>query len=165
MILSIIVAVAKNGVIGRDGTMAWNLPAEMAYFKKTTSGHPVIMGRTTHEDIGRALPGRFNVVISRNPDYKAAEGCVVVNSLVEALDLPQIKAAAESFVIGGEAINKLVLPFADKLYLTKIDAKIEGDKYFRYEPKDWRMVLCKKHPADADNQYTFEICELERKKS
>lgn len=142
--------------------MAWNLPAEMTHFRKTTSGHPVIMGRTTHEDIGRALPGRFNVVITHNKDYQPAEGCVVATSLDEALNLPKVKRADEVFVIGGQAINQLALPKADKLYLTKIDAEIEGDKYFRYTPKDWHMVSCQKHPADANNKYAFEVCVLER---
>lgn len=156
-------AVAKNGVIGNKGHMAWDLPAEMAHFRKTTSGHPIIMGRVTHQDIGRALPNRLNVVVSRNPDFKAAEGCVVVASLDEALALDEVKNAGEVFVIGGQALNESALPLADKLYLTKIDAEIPGDRHFHYEQSDWHMVDCEKHPADAENKYAFEICVLERK--
>lgn len=163
MILSIIVAAAKNGVIGRSGTMAWKLPAEMAYFKRTTTGHPVIMGRKTYEDIGRALPGRYNIVITRDKNFKA-EGCLVVNSLEGALEAAKnAQGSEEIFVIGGQAINELALPKANKIYLTWIEAEIKGDKFFHYDPKDWRQVWSEKHPADGENKYPFEFTVLERK--
>ncbi len=163
MTLSIIVAVAENGVIGRDGHLPWKLPTEMAYFKKTTLGHPVIMGRKTHEDVGRALPGRLNVVITRDKNYKAADSCVVVNSLEEALVLSGVKKADEVFVIGGQSVNEQALPLADKLYLTRVQAKVKGDKFFHYNPNEWEEVWSEKHPADKDNKYPFEFAILKRK--
>src|SRR3954468_20606786 len=104
MILSMIVAVAENGVIGKDGKMPWRLPAESAYFRQTTLGHPVIAGRKNYEAMGRPLPDRLNVVITRQPEYPAPPGVIVVHSLDQALGLPQVKGAEEVFVIGGQQI-------------------------------------------------------------
>lgn len=163
MILSIIVAAADNGVIGREGTMPWNLPQEMAYFRQTTVGHPIIMGRKTHEDIGRALPDRLNVVITRDKGYKAP-GCAVVNSLESALALPEVRNADEVFVIGGESINQQALPLANKLYLTKVHAQVPGDKFFHYIPDEWHETWSQKHSADQENKYDYEFTILERKK-
>lgn len=162
MILSIIVAAAENDVIGKSGDMAWHLPAEMTYFRQTTVGHPVIMGRVTHESIGRALPDRLNIVITSDKEYKAP-GCVVVNSLKAALALPEVRNADEVFIIGGQSVNEQALPRADKLYLTRVHAKIEGDKYFHYNPEDWELVWSEKHQADAENKYPFEFMVFERK--
>lgn len=163
MILSIIVAAAKNSVIGKKGTMPWHLPGELAYFRKTTSGHPVIMGRVTHEDIGRALPGRYNVVITSQRDYQA-EGCQVVNSLDEALQLEAVKKADEAFILGGESVFNLAMPLVDKIYLTKIDAEVQGDKFFNFDASQWREIWSEKHKADARNKYGYEFTILERQK-
>lgn len=162
MILSAIVAVSENGVIGKENGLPWYLPAELAYFKKATMGHPIIMGRKTHESIGRALPGRLNIVITRNKSYRAADGPVVVGSLEEA-----IKAAGnveEAFVIGGASIYQQAMPRLDRLYLTRVNTEIEGDKYFRYDPKQWKQVFSEKHKADERNQYDYEFTVLERVK-
>jgi dihydrofolate reductase len=159
MTLSIIVAMAKNGVIGKSGGLPWYLPAELAYFKKVTTGHPIIMGRKTHESIGRALPDRKNIVITHDKDYKA-KGCVVVDSLESAVKAA--KGAEEAFIIGGESIYKLALPKADKLYLTKIDADIDGDRFFRYDTSEWKQVWSEKHAKDEKNPYDFEFTMLER---
>src|SRR3989338_114422 len=97
--ISIIVAVTEDNVIGKENEIPWYLPADLAHFKNTTMGHPIIMGRKTHESIGRSLLGRYNVVITRQKDYKAADGCVVVHSLNEALNLPKVKADSEVFII------------------------------------------------------------------
>jgi dihydrofolate reductase len=112
MVLSLIVAAAENGVIGKDGKMPWRLPAEGAYFRATTLGHPVITGRKNYEAMGRPLPGRLNIVITRQPDYQVSPGVMVVNSLAEALDLPEVKQAGEVFVIGGQEIYSQAMPLA-----------------------------------------------------
>ena len=125
--ISIIVAVAgKKRVIGKKGSLPWYIPQELKRFKEITMGHPIIMGRKTHESIGRVLPGRTNIVITTHPDY-LAPGCVVAHSLEDALEKVQDE---EVFVIGGGEIYKQALPLADKLYLTYIDKEIKGDVFF-----------------------------------
>lgn len=164
MILSIIVAAAKNGVIGKAGDMPWHLPAESAYFRKITLGHPVIMGRKTYESMGRALPDRPNIVITRQSKKFKADGVVVVGSLDEALALDEVKKTPEAFVIGGQQINELALPVADKLYLTHIDAIVDGDTFFNYNPKDWEVVWSEHHKANAQNKYAFELTVQKKRK-
>ena len=161
MVVSAIVAASRNGVIGSHGKLPWNLPDEMAYFRKVTSGHPVIMGRVTHESIGRALPGRRNIIITSQADYQA-EGCEMVCSLDEAL-----KAAADAdevFIIGGASIYQLALPILDKIYLTRVEAEVKGDKYFNFDQKGWRPVWSERHAADERNNYAFELQVWERLK-
>jgi len=111
--ISFIVAVTKNDVIGKDGGIPWYLPADLSHFKQTTMGHPIIMGRKTHESIGRTLPGRYNVLITRQKDYQPADGCTVVNSIEEALNLPKVKTDSEVFIIGGAEIYNQTMPLAD----------------------------------------------------
>lgn len=160
MSVSLIVAAAKNDVIGKQGGLPWNLPKEMAYFKKTTMGHPIIMGRKTHESIGRALAGRQNIIITRDKDY-GAEGCTIVHSLEDAL-----KAAdsdnQEVFIIGGESIYKTALPLTDKIYLTRVYADMPGDRYFKFDPSGWGQEFSEKHTADQDNPYDYEFIVLSR---
>jgi dihydrofolate reductase len=163
MTLSLIVAAAQNGVIGKDGKMPWRLPDESAYFRQTTLGHPVITGRKNYEAMGRPLPDRLNVVITRQPDYKVPDGVAVIHNLQEALELPQVKSAPEVFIIGGAQIYGEAMPFADKLYLTDIDAKIEGDTFFRYDPSQWQLEWSKHHPADEVNKYAFTMKRFKRK--
>nr|AIA19255.1 Dihydrofolate reductase [uncultured bacterium] len=163
MILSIIVAAAENGVIGKDGKMPWRLPAESAYFRGTTLGHPVITGRKNYEGMGRPLPDRLNVVITRQPDYKVPPGVIVVHTLADALGLPQVRDQAEVFIIGGSQIYDEAMPMTDKLYLTKIHADIEGDTFFRYDPDEWELEWSEHHPADAENKYAFTLQRLVRK--
>jgi dihydrofolate reductase len=161
--ISAIVAVAKNGVIGKEGGLPWYLPAELARFKEVTMGHPIIMGRKTHESIGRALPGRTNIVITRDKDYKATEGCMVVNSLDEAIEQAKKAGGAnEIFIIGGASIYEQAMPLLDRIYLTKVDAEIDGDKFFKYDPKKWNQISSEKHSADDKNKYGFEFTVLER---
>ena len=160
--ISAIVAVAKNGVIGKEGGLPWYLPAELARFKQVTMGHPIIMGRTTHESIGRALPGRTNIVVTHNKDFKA-EGCIVVNSLEEAIEEAKKAGGGEEvFIIGGEQIYKEAMPLLDRIYLTKVDAEVDGDKFFTFDESQWKQVSSEKHPADEKNQYNFEFTLLER---
>jgi dihydrofolate reductase len=163
MVLSLIVAAAENGVIGKDGKMPWRLPADGAYFRATTLGHPVITGRKNYEAMGRPLPGRLNIVITRQPDYQVSPGVMVVNSLAEALDLPEVKQAGEVFVIGGQEIYSQAMPLADKLYLTNVHADVEGDTFFRYRPGEWKVEWEEYHPADAENKYAFTLKRLVRK--
>lgn len=160
MKISIIVAAADKGVIGKEGGMPWYLPAELARFKHVTMGHPIIMGRKTHESIGRVLPGRMNIVITRDKKYKA-EGCVVVNSLQAAFGAAE--GSDEVFVIGGESVYTEALLVANKIYLTKVGAKVEGDKFFRFNPTEWKETSAEKHQADEKNKYDYEFTVLKRK--
>jgi len=161
--ITIYVAIAKNGVIGKNNALPWYLPADLTRFRQITAGHPIIMGRKTHESIGRALPGRTNIVITSNPVYKA-EGCVVVNSLAEALHQAEAAEGAEEiFIIGGSRVFEEALPKADRIQITRVDADIDGDIFFKFDAKPWRQVFSEKHQKDDKNQYDFEFAILERK--
>jgi len=161
-ILSMIVAHADNRIIGKDNDMPWYLPADLAYFKKTTLGKPIIMGRKTYESIGRPLPGRQNIVISRDKSYKAVgvdSAISVEQALVLAGDV------AEVMVIGGGAIYTHCLPFAHRLYITHIKADIEGDTQFPdYDAeKDWKLINSELFQVDEKNKYELNFCVYERK--
>lgn len=161
--ICIIVATDKKGVIGKEGGIPWYLPAELGYFKRTTMGYPIIMGRKTHESIGRTLPGRENIVITSDPSYQAAEGSIVVSSLDEAI--VQAGDTEQVFIIGGESIYNQALPAAEKLYLTKVDADLPGDKFFHYDPDHWKLISSEKHLKDEKNPYDYEFLTLERVKA
>lgn len=161
-----IVATANNNVIGKDNDMPWHLPADLAYFKKVTLGKPIIMGRKTYESIGRALPGRRNIVISRDINY-TAEGVDTVTSVEGALALVDgsngNEAVDEIMVIGGGAIYAHCLPKADRLYVTHIEATIDGDTQFPdYESDNWKKVSNELRDADEKNIYPLEFCIYER---
>ncbi len=126
--LAIIAAVARNGVIGRDGDLPWHLPEDLRHFKRTTSGHAVIMGRKTHESIGFPLPKRLNIVVTRQPDFEAV-GCSVVHSMEEALALAW-ESDEQPFVIGGAGLYAAALPLATRLVLTEVHDEVEGDTFF-----------------------------------
>lgn len=159
-ILSMIVAHADNRVIGKDNDMPWYLPADLAYFKKTTLGKPIIMGRKTYESIGRPLPGRKNIVISRDDEYRA-EGVEVVGSVEAALAL--VSDVEEVMVIGGGAIYKHCLPAAQRLYITHIDANIAGDTYFpEYDLNEWQLAVSEVKAADDKNNYQLRFNVYER---
>lgn len=160
-VLSMIVAHAHNRVIGKDNDMPWHLPADLAYFKKTTLGKPIIMGRKTFESIGRALPGRKNIVISRDHTYQA-EGVEIVHSVEQALAL--VEDVEEVMVIGGGAIYQHCLPAAQRLYITHIDADIAGDtKFPAYDLEhDWQQVSQIPYPADDKNAYSLTFTVYER---
>jgi len=164
MIISLIVAIAENGVIGKEGGIPWYLPADLAHFKQTTMGHPIIMGRKTYESIGRTLPGRYNVVITRQKDYRA-EGCVVVGSLGQAIEkAKKAEGSNEIFIIGGEEIYNQAMPLADRIYLTKVHTSLAGDKFFKFDQKLWRQKSNETHTADDKNPSDYEFIVLERKK-
>lgn len=160
-ILSMVVAHADNRIIGKDNDMPWRLPADLAYFKKTTLGKPIVMGRKTYESIGRPLPGRQNIVISRDETYQA-EGVDVVNSVEQAL----IKAGdvEEVMVIGGGAIYTHCLPAAQRLYITHIAATIDGDTQFPvYDTvNDWNKVSSEHYAADDKNAYNLDFSVYHR---
>lgn len=158
MKISIIVAIAgKKRVIGKKGSLPWHIPEELKRFKEITMRHPIIMGRITHESIGRVLPGRTNIVITHEPNYKVL-GCIVVHSLDEALR--QAQGADEVFVIGGGQIYAEALPLADKLYLTYIDKEIEGDVFFP-DYSDFKKVVSES-PWQEHEGLKYKFLELER---
>ena len=161
MEISIIVAAAKNGVIGKDNQLLWKLSEDLKLFKKRTTGHAIIMGRKTFDSIGKALPNRVNIVISRNK-YLKIEGCEVSKSLENAIEIAQEKSEQqEVFIIGGEKIYHLAQPLATKLYLTKVDAEMEGDAFFDDTPyKDWKVVSSVSYSKDEKNEFDFEVLEL-----
>ncbi|MFP7410010.1 type 3 dihydrofolate reductase [Aeromonas veronii] len=158
MKISMIAAMAHDRVIGKDNQMPWHLPADLAHFKRVTLGKSVLMGRKTFESIGRPLPGRRNLVISRNPGYQA-EGIEVVGSVEAALALLAGSSVEELMVIGGGHLYAEMLPSADCLYLTRIDLAVEGDTRFpAFDDGQWQRVDCESHPADEKNPhpYSFE---------
>ncbi|MFM5048626.1 type 3 dihydrofolate reductase [Aeromonas veronii] len=158
MKISMIAAMAHDRVIGKDNQMPWHLPADLAHFKRVTLGKPVLMGRKTFESIGRPLPGRRNLVISRNPDYQV-EGIEVVGSVEAALALLAGSSVEELMVIGGGHLYAEMLPSADCLYLTRIDLAVEGDTRFpAFDDGQWQRIACESHPADEKNPhpYSFE---------
>ncbi len=165
-ILSLIVATADNNIIGKDNQMPWHLPADLAYFKRTTLGKPIIMGRKTFESIGRALPGRRNIVISRDENYQAA-GVDTVTSVEQALALVDgsngNEAMNEVMVIGGGAIYSHCLAKADRLYITHIKAAIDGDTQFpSYDDGSWQKVSSEFRAADDKNAYDLDFCVYEK---
>jgi len=161
-LLSMIVAHADDRIIGKDNDMPWHLPADLAYFKKTTLGKPIIMGRKTYESIGRPLPGRQNIVISRDENYHA-EGVDSVTSVEQALTLAG--NVEEIMVIGGGAIYQHCLPFANRLYITHIKANVDGDTRFpEYDVEnDWLLKQSELFGADEKNGYELNFCVYDRK--
>lgn len=160
MMISFFVAVSENDVIGDSNTLPWHLPADLRRFKELTMGHPMIMGRKTHESIGRALPGRRNIVITTQSDF-TAEGCDVVRSLDEALQL--VKNEQEVFIIGGGSVYAQALPQANKIYLTKVHAITHGDVTFTFDTSQWREITREDHTADEKNQYDYSFITYIRK--
>ncbi len=162
MILSCIAAMAENRVIGRAGRLPWHLPADMKRFKSLTQGHTVIAGRRTYESIGRPLPGRRVIVVSRNGSF-AAPGALVVASLEEAVERAVAAGETEAFAIGGEAIYEMALPRAQRLYLTLVRVVVEGDVYFPLADfRGWRLVEEREEPADEKNAHAMSFRVYER---
>lgn len=158
--LTLIAAMARNRVIGRNNRLPWRLPADLRFFKQTTMGKPLVMGRRTWESIGRPLQGRRMVVLSRIPGY-SAPGCEVAASLDEALNLAG--DAPELMVIGGAALYTQTLPLAGRLVLTRIDAEIPGDVWFPvWDERDWRLDWEESHSADADQAWPYRFQRWER---
>ena len=159
--LTLIVARARNGVIGKDNAMPWKIPGEQAYFKRVTMGHPIIMGRKTWESIGRPLPGRRSIVVTRNAAF-AAPGAEAVHDLQAALAL--CAGAAEAFVIGGAELYRLALPRADRLLITEIDHDFEGDTFFPApERAQWKESSRDHHAPTAERPFAVDYVEYLRR--
>ena len=159
--ISLIVAASTNNVIGVQGSLPWHLPADLKRFKSLTMGKPIVMGRRTFESIGRPLPGRRNIIITRQTDYPAA-GCDIVSSVDAA-----VAAAAdgdEVMVIGGGEIYRQFLPLAERIYLTRVAAEIDGDTRFPALDNGWQLSESEAHAADDRHRYDYEFQVLERTK-
>jgi dihydrofolate reductase len=160
MILSIIVAIAKNHAIGKDNKLLWHLPNDLKHFKDTTSGHTVIMGRKTFDSVGKPLPKRRNIVITRQAI--SIEGCEVVDSLQAAVAL--CKAEDEVFIVGGAEIYRQAIPLTDRIYLTIIDHDFEGDTFFpELNPDEWQETKHEDFEPDEKNKYKYKFITLERR--
>lgn len=162
MIISAIVATAKNNVIGKNNDIPWYLPADLKYFKKTTIHHHIIMGRKCFQSIGKPLPKRTNIVITRNPFF-IATNCLVLNSLEEALNTAHDNGEEEVFIIGGGQIYELSQALWDRVYLTEVDLEVEGDVFFPdLQTEDWKLISEAPHEADEKNEYAYTFKILER---
>lgn len=158
--ISIIVAIARNRAIGCHNRLLWHISEDLKHFKAVTMGRPVVMGRLTWESLGRPLPGRRNVVVTRNKDYKA-EGAETVSSLEEAVAL--FPADEEVFIIGGGEIYRQAMPLADRMYITVVDADYEGDTFFpEWDDEEWRLVSHERFPRGEKFDAPFEFNEYAR---
>lgn len=160
--LSIIVAKAKNNIIGKENKLIWSLPADLKHFKELTTGHTIIMGRKTFESLGRVLPNRRHIVFSQNPDFKVNdENVKVVHSMLEIQEY--IEDEEENFVIGGAMIYNLLMPYVTKMYVTEINEEFEGDAFFpRINPEVWKETDRKKGIKDDKNNLDYDYVTYER---
>ncbi len=157
--LEIVVAVARNGIIGRGNTLPWRLPADLAHFKRLTLGHPILMGRRTWDSLGRPLPGRRNLVLTRTPG--SIDGADVVHSVAEAKALV---GEGVLMIIGGAELYRLVLPEVDVLHLTRVEAEVDGDVAFpEWSEDDWQEVASVSHAADDRHDYDYTFRTLRRR--
>ena len=162
-ILSLVVAAANNNVIGKDNKLLWCLPNDMRYFKNVTWAMPVIMGRKTFESLGKALPGRKNIVITRNEEWKA-KNVIVARTLEDAIEIAHGADAREIMIIGGGEIFKMAFEKANRIYITRVNASPEGDAFFpEIDPKQWQLVRHDDHLADQQNQYDYSFQVWERR--
>jgi dihydrofolate reductase len=157
--IAFVLAFDRKKVIGKDGRLPWRLPDDMKHVREVTTGKPLIMGRRTYESIGRPLPKRTNIVLTRDPAFRP-EGVLVARTPDEALALAG--DAPETIVFGGAEVFRHFLPMAERIYLTEVDADVGGDTYFDFGEKDWRVVETKAHPADERHAYPFKFMTLER---
>ncbi|MEJ4089515.1 dihydrofolate reductase [Galbibacter orientalis] len=160
--ITMIAAAAENNALGKDNDLVWHLPDDFKRFKKLTTGHAIIMGRKTYESFPSPLPDRKHIIITRQKDYKPADGCIVVNNVEAA-----IKEATDDeqpFIIGGGEIYKLALPFSDKIELTRVHGTFEADAYFpEINTKDWELVSEEHHEKDEKHNYSFTYLTYIRK--
>ena len=151
----------KNRVIGKDGTLPWHISSDLKNFKKITMGKPILMGRKTHESIARPLPGRENIILTKNQNY-FSEGCVVKNNLNEVFSY--CEKVTELMVMGGATLYEQTLDKAEKLYVTEVRASIDGDTFFpEYDPDQWTEIAKDSFKADENNEYDYSFTVLERK--
>ena len=157
--LTLIAAMARNRAIGLGGSMPWHLPGELQHFKRETMGKPIVMGRKTWQSIGRVLPGRQNIVVTRNPGFNA-DGCDVAGSLVEAVN---VASGQDVMIIGGGQLYAEAMPFADRMVLTLVDCEPQADTWFpEWRKSDWREVASREESADQDNPYDYRVIEFIR---
>ncbi len=162
MFFSAIVAMGENRVIGDDNTLPWHLPADLQHFKKITLGHPILMGRKTYTSIGRPLPKRTNIILTRNPKL-AAPGCIVITSLDKLADHAELATTEEIFVIGGAEIYQQLLAKIQRIYMTIVHDEFGGDTYFpELDMKKWKQTSREFHEADEENEYDYSFLRLER---
>lgn len=162
MKISCIVAVANNNVIGKDNQIPWYLPNDLKYFKKVTLNHHILMGRNCFESIGRALPKRTNVIITRNM-YYTVSNCLITHSIGEALSLAEENGEEEAFIIGGGKIYEQTIDLWDKLYITKVDLDVEGDVYFpELDFSNWKMTSKEDHKKDENNTHNYSFLTYEK---
>ena len=161
MRLSIVVAMDDNNLIGKGNGLPWHLPADLAFFKKVTTGNSILMGRKTYDSIGKTLPNRRNIVITRNTDV-SIPGCEVVDSIEKALSITQNEE--EIMVIGGANLFEQLLPEVNKLYITRIEGEFEGETYFpHYDENDWLELSCESHQPDEINKHAYHFITFKRK--
>lgn len=160
--LSIVVAKAKNNIIGKDNKLVWHLPADLKHFKELTTGHKIIMGRKTFESLGRVLPNRKHIIFSQNPDFKVKdENVEVVHSLLQIQEL--IEGEEEAFVIGGAMIYNFLMPYVKKMYVTQIDQEFDGDAFFPVISENtWKEVSREKGTKNEENNLDYEFVTYER---
>ena len=162
MRLSIVVAMDSNRLIGKDNGLPWHLPADLAFFKKLTTGNTILMGRKTFDSIGRPLPNRRNIVITRNADIEITD-CEVVNSIEKALSL--VQSETEVMVIGGAKLYQQILPIADRLYITQVEGEFDGDTYFpSYNEAEWSQISIDSREPDEDNHHKCHFITLDRRR-
>jgi dihydrofolate reductase len=160
MTLSIIVAMSENGVIGRNGDMPWHLSADLKRFRKLTMGHTIVMGRKTFQSIGRLLPGRKTVIVTRNPDF-SVDGALMAGSLDEAL---RPREGGDIFVVGGGEIYRIALPLVTRMYITRVRTELAGDTTFpAVDWSKWTRVAAEAWKADADNDFDFDFEDWQRR--
>lgn len=164
MIISFIVAVDESNGMGKNNQLPWHMPADFKMFKRTTTGHHIIMGRKTFESLGKPLPNRPNIIITHNPNYQA-EGAIVTNSLEEAVDLAKHNNETEAFIIGGSEIFKQAFPMADRLYLTRIHHTFDVDTWFPdFDEEQWKIVSNEHYGPDEKNPFAYTFLILEKVK-
>ena len=155
MLISLIAALDRRRGIGKDNQLPWRLPADLKHFRELTTGHHIITGRKTFESIGKPLPGRTTIIITRNQDY-SAEGCFITHSLADALTLARTRGEQEAFIIGGAEIYAQALPQADRLYLTLVEAEVEADAFFpAWNESEWRVTETSEYGANEKNSFRF----------
>lgn len=162
MIISLILAADEQNGIGKDNRLLCHLPADLKYFKGTTTGHHIIMGRKTYESVGRPLPNRTNIVISRDAALQI-EGCVVKQSVEDAISFAKENGEKELFITGGGVIFDLTLSLADRIYLTRIHHTFDADTFFpAWNPADWKLIKEEQHQADDKNPYAYSFLVYQR---
>ncbi len=164
MIVSFIVAVSENNAIGRDNNLPWSLPDDLKFFKHTTLGKPVVMGRKTYEALGKPLPGRLNIVLSHSKDLQLPEGVLLYNDVNDAIKQLEADAVDEAFIIGGGIIFEHAMPLADRLYITKVHTEIpDADAFFPViDHTHWKLTWEENHGTDEKHAYPFTFQQFER---